>query len=95
MALGFQFDTLQAAINRAIRDSIVKDGIASGEFTAQSHPELFSTSQTANSFSADTSHHSLGTALAGAAAVAVGSLLMNWLSSKQTKANIKPEISDK
>ena len=44
MALGFQFDTLQAAINRGIRDSIVKDGIASGEFTKQSHPELFSTS---------------------------------------------------
>ena len=77
MTIGYQFDVLQTAIDRGIRDSIVKDGIASGEFTRETHPDLIPTSP-------PTEQLSLGKALAGAAMVAVGGLLMNWLTPSTT-----------
>ncbi|HEY0185003.1 MAG TPA: hypothetical protein VGC09_19555 [Rhodopila sp.] len=80
---------LQTAIDRGIRDSIVKAGIASGEFKKETHPELFSTSASLKS-APPTTAQSIGIALAGAAVVAAGSLLMNWLSSRQTRTNAKP-----
>ena len=72
MALGYKFDLLQTAIDRGIRDSIVKNGIASGEFSGKNSPSFFSAPP-------HTEQHSLGKALVGAAVVAVGGLLLNWL----------------
>jgi hypothetical protein len=74
MTVGYKFDLLQTAINRGIRDSIIRDGIASGEFASEKPPSSF----------LEPSHskeNSFSKALVGAAAVAVGGLLINWLTS--------------
>ena len=79
MTLGYKFDLLQTAIDRGIRDSIIKNGIASGEFSRENSPSSFSAPP-------HTEQHSLGKALVGAAVVAVGGLLINWVTSSPGRA---------
>jgi len=87
MTIGYKFDLLQTAIDRGIRDSLIKDGIAAGEFTKERPPSSFLESS-------HSKQSSLDKALVSAAMVAAGGLLMDWLtSSAQSSADEKPETA--
>jgi hypothetical protein len=71
-------DLIQTAIDSRMRDNIAKvtKEKPSGSFSEPSHPK----------------QGALGKAVVGAAVVAIGGLLMNWLtSSAQSPANEKPK----